>query len=281
MKKRSDSDSASATVPGDDSDRPTLRKRGKDDKPMGDEGRVEKVSSGLDDPNRPTIHRGKPVGNMSDEDIPKLMGLPPEKQLNQTIAVSDSVDRTPHDFAREWEGDDERTEVLAKMQAEDRAQLAAYGTAHAAVAPAPPVKALPQDTHRVNSKTRRATAPEPPPPPAPLLDEDLRGFELSYNGTPTFVYSAHTDGTGAARKNVTLVAQMNPKGDPDFAIKSVTDDAHLDQTPHMRLVDAVDAEASNRASLLFELKAQNARQFALYRVIGARAEQIFTTGTTQ
>jgi len=49
----------------------------------------------------------------------------------------------------------------------------------------------------------------------------------------------------------------------------------------MRLVDAVDADASNRASLLFELKAQNARQFTLYRVIGAQAEQIFTTGTTQ
>jgi hypothetical protein len=281
MKRRSDGDSASATVPGDDTDRPTLRKRGKDDKPMAEEGRVEKVGSGLDDPNRPTIHRGKPVGNMSDDDIPKLMGLPPEKQLHQTIAVSDSVDRTPHDFAREWEGDDERAEVLAKMQAEARAQLAAYGTAHATAAPAPPVKALPQDKRRVNSKVRRATAPEAPPAPVALLDEDLRGFELSYNGTPTFVYSAHTDGTGAARKNVTLVAQMNPKGEPDFAIKSVTDDGHLDQTPRMRLVDAVDAEASNRASLLFELKAQNARQFALYRVIGARAEQIFTTGTTQ
>jgi hypothetical protein len=43
----------------------------------------------------------------------------------------------------------------------------------------------------------------------------------------------------------------------------------------------VDAEASNRASLLFELRAQNSRQFALYRVIGAHAEQTFLTGSTQ
>jgi hypothetical protein len=49
----------------------------------------------------------------------------------------------------------------------------------------------------------------------------------------------------------------------------------------MRLVDAVDAEASNRASLLFELRAQNSRQFALYRVIGGRADQTFATGSTQ
>ena len=284
MKKGGASDSASDTVPGDDADRPTLRKRGSDkkDRPRGDEPEVEKVGSGLDDPNRPVIHRGKPVGNMTDEDIPKLMGLPAEKQLHQMIAVSDAADRPMHDFAREWEGPDERAEVLAKMQAEARAQLAAYGTAQAARA-APPASA---EARRPGTAARRTpakrTAPKPEPPaPVTLLDEDLRGFELSYNGTPTFVYTAHTDGTGAARKDVTLVAQMNPKGDPDYALRSVTDEAHLDQTPRMRLVDAVDADASNRASLVFELKAQNSRQFALYRVIGARAEQIFTTGTTQ
>jgi hypothetical protein len=284
MKKRGDSGSASDTVPGDDSDRPTLRKRSGKDKPMGDEGRVERAGSGLNDPDRPTIHRGKPVGAMSEEDIPKLVGLPAEKELHQTVAVSDATDRPTHDFERGWEGDDERTQVLTRMQAEARAQLAAYGTAHAAAAPpsaTAPLKKLPQDTHRVNSKMRRSTAPETPPSPVTLQDEQLRGFELSYNGTPTFVYTAHTDGIGAARRDVTLVAQMNPKGDPEYAIKSVTDEGHLDQTPRMRLVDAVDADASNRASLLFELKAQNTRQFALYRVIGARAEQIFTTGTTQ
>jgi hypothetical protein len=46
-------------------------------------------------------------------------------------------------------------------------------------------------------------------------------------------------------------------------------------------VDVVDVEASNRASLLFELRGQNARQFGLYRVIAAHSEQIFLTGTTQ
>jgi hypothetical protein len=281
MKKRG-SESESATVPGDDTDRPTLRKRSSNDKPAGDEGRVEKVGSAVDDPNRPVLHRGKPVGAMSDDDIPKLTGLPPEKELHQMVAVSDAVDRQPHDFARAWDDEQERADVLAKMQTAARAQLDAYGGAHpAAATPAAPVKSAPKDTRKVNSKLRRTIIQETPPAPVPLLEEDLRGFELSYNGTPTFVYTAHTDGAGAARKDVTLVAQMNPKGEPEFAIKSVTDEAHLDQTPRMHLVDAVDAEASNRASLLFELKAQNTRQFALYRVIGSHAEQIFTTGTTQ
>jgi cytochrome c553 len=286
MKKGGSSDSASDTVPGDDADRPTLRKRRSDkkDKPRGDEPEVEKVGSGLNDPNRPIIHRGKPTGTMTEEDIPKLLGLPPEKQLHQIVAVSDAVDRPTHDFAREWEGPDERAEVLMKLQNKARAELAAYGAAHPSAGP--PATSKPETTHRPGTPSRRSpakrTAPAPEPPaPVTLLDEDLRGFELSYNGTPTFVYTAHTEGVGAARKDVTLVAQMNPKGDPEYAIKSVTDEGHLDQTPRMRLVDAVDADASNRASLLFELKAQNTRQFALYRVIGARAEQVFTTGTTQ
>jgi hypothetical protein len=39
-------------------------------------------------------------------------------------------------------------------------------------------------------------------------------------------------------------------------------------------------DASNRASLLFELRSQNARQFALYHVIAPHPEQIFLTGAT-
>ena len=87
--------------------------------------------------------------------------------------------------------------------------------------------------------------------------------------------------SGPTLRFVTLVAQVNMQGEPEIALKNVTDAAHLDRTPRMRLVDVVDAEASNRASLLFELRAQNSRQFALYRVIGGQATQTFLTGSTQ
>jgi hypothetical protein len=80
---------------------------------------------------------------------------------------------------------------------------------------------------------------------------------------------------------VTIVAQADGLGELKPAIQNVTDAAHLDRTPRMRFVDVVDAEASNRASLLFELRGQNSRQFGLYRVIAAHSEQIFLTGTTQ
>jgi hypothetical protein len=60
--------------------------------------------------------------------------------------------------------------------------------------------------------------------------------------------------------------------------KSVTDAAHLDDTPRMRLVDAVDAMGDNRGELLFELRGQTQRQFALYRVLRGSAEKLFVTG---
>jgi hypothetical protein len=114
-----------------------------------------------------------------------------------------------------------------------------------------------------------------------LDEESLRGYTLSYGGAATFVYSASSPGVGGATRYVSVVAQKEPLGDLKMALASVTDTGHLDRTPWMRLVDVVDAEASNRASLLFEMRAEHVRQFALYRVIGARAEQVFTTGTTE
>jgi hypothetical protein len=273
--------SGSGSTPADDADRPTLRRRtpqqASDAK--GDQTTITATGNTLnDDPNRPLLHRGKPEGAFTDADIPKLSGLPGDPDLHQTVAVSDAVERSPHDFSRTWEGEDERQAILTKMETVARAQLTAYETANAVVPTAAPVT----PAHTPNSKLRRGTAKETPPPPAePLLDERLTGYTLSYGGAATFVFQAHTDGLGPALRFVTLVAQVNMQGEPEIALKNVTDAAHLDRTPRMRLVDVVDAEASNRASLLFELRAQNSRQFALYRVIGGQATQTFLTGSTQ
>jgi hypothetical protein len=269
--------SGSGSTPAD---RPTLRRRtpqqASDAK--GDQTTVTAVGNTLsDDPNRPLLHRGKSEGAFTDADIPTLSGLPGDQDLHQMAAVSDAVDRSPHDFSRTWEGEDERQAILTKMEAAARGQLSAYEAANA-VAPAAPAT----PAHTPNSKLRRGAAKEtPPPPPEPLLDEQLTGYALSYGGAATFVFHAHTDGLGPTLRFVTLVAQVNMQGEPEIALRNVTDAAHLDRTPRMRLVDVVDAEASNRASLLFELRAQNSRQFALYRVIGGQATQTFATGSTQ
>jgi hypothetical protein len=276
----------SRDTPVDDPDRPTLRRRTPEQaakaKANASHDSVTAVGSLNDDPNRPMLHRGKPAGEPTETELPKLSGLPGDQDLHQMVAVSDAADRPAHDFSRAWADEAEHQDVLAKMQAAARAQLTAY---EAANAPKPAAPAAPApDTRHPNTKVRKATTPDTnltPPPPEPLLDEQLKAYTLSYGGAATYIYSAHTGGLGPALRFVTLVAQVNMQGEPETALKSVTDAAHLDRTPRMKLVDVVDAEASNRASLLFELREQSSRQFALYRVIGARADQTFLTGTTQ
>ena len=273
----------SGSTPADDPDRPTLRRRSSSSADP-NQGSVSTVGAGLnDDPNRPVLHRGKPESALNELDIPKLTGLPGDEGVNalhQMAAISDAKDRDPHNFLRPWDDEAEHQAILGKLETVARTTLAAYEAANGVAPQAPPAKPSPA---KPGSAAHRTTARKttPPPPPEALLDEQLTGYTLSYGGEATFVYHAHTDGLGATQRFVTLVAQLDMQGEPLIALKNVTDAAHLDRTPRMRLVDAVDAEASNRASLLFELRAQNSRQFALYRVIGGRAEQIFLTGSTQ
>ncbi|MBB5318659.1 hypothetical protein [Tunturibacter empetritectus] len=270
------STTASTSTPSDDPDRPTLKRHSAEDaRRAHDTNSVIGTGSLNDDPNRPNLHRGKPTSAMTETDLPKLVGIP--QNLHQMVAVSDAATRDPHAFTLEWEDAAQHAAILSKMQAMAQAQLASYnamGTKPAATPPAPTVKKTPTTT-----RTRRATSAAPPS--VLLSDEELKAYTLSYGGAATYVYSAHTAGTGAALRYVTIVAQDNGLGELRPAIQSVTDAAHLDRTPLMRFVDVVDAEASNRASLLFELRSQNARQFGLYRVIASHSEQIFLTGTTQ
>lgn len=285
MKRRTDDSGASAgtaggsgssgggAVPADDPDRPTLKRRSAEDTKKAsnnDAATVTATGSLNDDPNRPNLHRGKPASAMTEAELPRLVGLPPD--LHQMAAVSDAANREPHEFARNWEDAAERTAVLQKMEGIARVQLVIYGGTAAEDAAAAPVAKRGTPT----SKMRRAA-----PAPVALMDEVLKGYTLSYGGDATYVYTAHTAGTGAALRYVTVVAQADGIGGLKAAIQSVTDAAHLDRTARMRLVDAVDAEASNRASLLFELRSQNSRQFALYRVIAGKADQIFLSGSTQ
>ena len=80
------------------------------------------------------------------------------------------------------------------------------------------------------------------PPDIALLAEDLRGFTLSYGGSPTFVLTAHTAATATAGspitgfRYVTVIAQQDTFGKLQTVFASVTDSAHLDRTPWMRLV---------------------------------------------
>ncbi|WP_348267396.1 hypothetical protein P8936_16790 [Edaphobacter paludis] len=270
--------SATENNPEDDPDRPTLKRRSPEEakkaKAEAETSGTGAVESLNNDPDRPNLHYGRPTGALTETELPKLVGMP--VNLHQMVAVSDAVDRDPHDFTRPWESAAERAAVLQKMETMAQAALAGYGTA--APVAAAPISASQKTVHgRVRHKTAAYTAP----PGVALLDEQLNGYTLSYGGAPTYIFAAHTAGTGAALRYVLVVAQADDLGELKRALQSVTDEAHLDRTPEMKFVDVVDADASNRASLLFELRAQSSRQFVLYRVIAAEAQLIFAGGPIQ
>jgi hypothetical protein len=284
MRRRTDSTDSTASSTsdsGDEADRPTLKKRtpaqAKNNKRPGDTASVRSATELNDDPDRPTLHRG----TTTEAGVPPLSGLPAD--MHQLVAVSDAKNRPEHDFTRPWDSFSEQAAVLRQMQAMARTKLAGYDMQPPAAAVAAPATPAAQATAKTGAKAKKAVTPAPPPPPVPvaLTDETLKGYTLSYGGAATFVYTASSPGAAGATRYVTVVAQQEPLGELKQALASVTDSNHLDRTPWMRLVDVVDAEASNRASLLFEMREQHVRQFALYRVIGARAEQVFQTGTTE
>ncbi len=279
-----------ATSGSDDPERPTLKKRTPTEmKANAKKKDLASVKGGTDlndDPDRPNLHRGKPAGRLDEEDIPPLKGMPAEMQ--QMVAVSDAKTRPEHEFLRVWEGEAEKAELTAKLEEVARAKLAAYGDGLAAGAagtqvsgarPGAPGSGAAR-TAAAKARAAKAAAAAAPVPVA-LGDERLKGYTLSYGGAATYVYTATSPGAGGTTRYVAVVAQRDPLGSVQVAMANVTDSAHLDRAPWMRLVDAVDAEASNRASLLFELRGQTARQFALYRVIGAKSEQVFATETPQ
>ena len=269
-KKTSDDDSASSSAPADP-DRPTLKKKKKEDaKPAADVGYVESMSS-TTDPSRPRLMRGKPADHGGTV-LPTVMGLPPD--MHQAVAVSDAKSRPEHLWSFSWASPDDEAKMKADM--EDLARKALGIAVPPPLSPATPKAKIatgPRAT-TASHKTKMAL----PPAPAPLLDEQFRVFELSYGAGATMVLSAHTDGSGAQQKFVTLVGQPDLYGNVVVLMKNVTDAAHLDETPRLRLVDAVDALADNRGELLFELRGATQRQFALYRVLRGQVDKLFVSG---
>ena len=299
MKRKTDTDSTTSTTstanktddsdPNSDAERPTLRKRTeaqrKDARKEHDTSSVRGVGSLNDDPDRPSLHRGKSAGTMSEDDLPALVGLPAE--MKQKVAVSDAANRTEHNFARAWMDDAERVTVTEKLRGIARERLAAYDKVASGAGAAPasaPVKATTTPAARAAARRKAAAAAKASastPAQVELKDEVVKGYTLSYGGAATYFYSATVKEADGVARYVSIVAQQEQGFDLRVAMASVTDEHHLDRTPQYRLVDVVDVEASNRASLLMELRAERSRQFALYRVIGAQAQQTFLGGTTE
>jgi hypothetical protein len=232
--------------------------------------------------------------------IPPSVIPPP---LDAIVAVSDAKDRAPHDYTYKFASGTERAAALQSLEAMAQAVLAnpalatdALETTHAPAPPAAPAKPAPAKA----TATHSATAAHPTTAAArarakaaadaaavaknalPILaDEQMAAFQLYYSAPISYTFTARTPATATTpERYVTVIATTDAEGKIIPGFRSVTDAAHLDRIPRYRLIDAVDADGSNRAELLMELRAQHTRQFALYRLLGNKPDQVFLSGST-
>jgi hypothetical protein len=269
---------ASSSPPAGDPDRPTLRKRAESStaapaaSSVDNKAAPETAIAGAD-PDRPHMAHGQQTP--TDEfQPPQLTGVP--TGLQQMIAVSDANDREAHPFVYLWADPEDAAKMKEQMEI-------AAGTAIVAAAPPAKSPAKPR-THTAATTTtpRRKKSITPPPAAKPLFtftNEQFKAYELTFSGGATLVFSGETQDHAGKTKYVTLIAQPDFNGVPKVLFKTVTDDDHLDVTPKMRLVDAVDAKASNRGDLVFEKRSNRDREFVIYRIGSGQAEQVFTTGS--
>jgi hypothetical protein len=138
-----------------------------------------------------------------------------------------------------------------------------------------PKKPHTSNTQKYGSKTVKTALN---PSQFVFTHEQLSSYSLTYGGLPTFIYTTQVPVTEGGPVYLTLVAQRIPSGEVQVSLSSITDATHLNRTPWLRPIDVVDPDDSHRASLLFELRAQRSRQFGLYRLVTAQAEQTFLTG---
>ncbi|HEY0796468.1 MAG TPA: hypothetical protein VGD64_11865 [Acidisarcina sp.] len=253
-----------------DPDRPTLHKR------SGTKTAVVTAGTSERDPDRPDLHRGRPEAGDAALFASKLIGMPAD--LQQMAAISDATGGDEHPFVYHWADPNDALKMKAAL--EDLALKAIASATNGSRSVTDPAITVPRKSGGAKTATSRTTSAKravPKPPSVVLTDEVFNAFELSYSGGSTLVLTARA-GQGSAQKDVTIIAQPDFYGVPHVLLQSVADDAHLDVTPRMRLVDAADTDGDNRAELIFELRGETDRQFAIYKVASGRAEQVFATG---
>jgi uncharacterized membrane protein YgcG len=238
------------------------------------------------DPDRPTFHRRSnasteiPGGQPAvDPDRPHLSYAAPDTQAK--LAAPKALFGLPADMQQMTGVSDTRTGdteswVFSWANPEDEGKMKAALETIAQQAMAPPAPASNATTKKVSaSGTRRKTHEAAPPPLPALADEDFRTYSLSFGGGATMVLTAQS--ADKPVKYVTIIAQPDFYGQPKVLLKMVTSDNELDVAPRFLLVDAVDTEGNGRANLIFELRGQTFRQFAIYRVADGQATQVFAT----
>jgi hypothetical protein len=243
--------------------------------------------SGADEASRPRLRRGKPAEPLPEDEIPGYSkpGAAPSANTGKPSpaadtgpiqlipAISDSAGPDPHSFGFEWLKDEEgerrkQITVLAKEQL--RADLDAR--AKARITPKP---TGPQAARRVAAKK----------PPEPVLSNiQMTAYDLWASNQPIIVFSAQAQippspagqgGSDDLQYSILLVAYPDTYNNLHKLYVGVTDKYHLDLTPRLELIDAVDADGDGRGELLFRETSDAGSGWVIYRATADKLWKMF------
>lgn len=237
-----------------------------------------------EDPNRPVLKRGTPETlGAAHPAVGASTGVPrrpigavakteaKKSPAQQIPAISDAGGPDPRPYLYDIKPDEEqkyRKGMLALAADAVRARLKETAPVLPGTKPA---------DHTAASARRTAKASQPT-----FDDVQFRAFDLWNTNEPVFVLSATVHMPKAAGVSaqtsddlpyyVTLVAKKNIYDELRKLYAGVTDPRHLDQTPRLELIDAVDADGDGRGELLFRQISDVGSAWGVYR---AGADQLF------
>lgn len=236
---------ASTEAAPEDSDHPVLR-RG-----------MPAAREEWDDDDALASIAAKPAGSKSGAASTAAKSTAASAPVQIIPAISDAGGPQPQSYQFEMKPQEEQ-EFKTKMLAMASSELAAHskGIAGEDVGPEPP---------RGSAKRRAVKKPAQPS----FEDVQLRVFDLSSSNEPTLVLTA------TARKSssdvqyyITLVARNDIYNELQKGFANITDSRHLDVTPRLELIDAVDVDGDGRGELLFRQISDSGSSYIVYRVIG-------------
>ena len=215
-------------------------------------------------PSATAVATGKPDANAKDsaEAAPQVTIIP---------AISDVGGPDPRPYTYDVKPAEEaiyRNKMLELATAQLRAQSGAAAKAASGTA---------KKTSSAKSAAKSADKSKPV-----FDDVNVRIFDLSSSNEPVLVLSAKThpaDADGAESpdepKDITLIARTNLEGEMQKLFFSQTDSRHLDVSPRMELIDAVDVDGDGRGELLFRRTFDGGSAYAIYRVTADRLWPLF------
>ena len=295
-------DSAKAPTAPDTAKTPAPPETAKTSAPVSASSRSEEP---IEDPNRPRLRRGKPDSSARRDVYPTFDALPvatpgataaagttkpdakaakdsaaasPQVTFIFIPAISDAGGPDPRPYTYDVKPVEE-TVYRNKML--DLAATLVRGPANAATKDA---AATPKKSSVTKSAAKSAGKL-----PTPVFDDvSLRIFDLSNSNEPVLVLSAKTHpvvvpasvpasatGSVGEPQEITLIARTNLEGELRKLFFSQTDSRHLDVTPRMELIDAVDADGDGRGELLFRRTFDDGSAYAIYRVSADRLWPLF------